>query len=133
VIASLRDVGFLDLVILRLAARDQDERHGRRFFHMSTGKFRITAGRWHAVSVATNGECCAAASGLHKMRFLSAEAPVIPLMGCSRPDACRCFYKHHEDRRGQLRRREEITGLRAKVRVEEERRQGRDRRETDFW
>jgi hypothetical protein len=129
---------------LRLAAWDQNERQGRRFFGMSTGKFRLpfgvkktttvlTVGRWHAVSVATNGECCEAASGMHKMRFLSADAPVIPLTGCSRRDSCRCFYKHHEDRRGQLRRREEITGLRSKVRVDEERRQGHDRRQTDFW
>jgi hypothetical protein len=111
---------------------------------MSTGKFRLpfgvkksttvlTVGRWHAVSVVTNGECCEAARGLSKMRFLSVEAPVIPLMGCSRADSCRCFYKHHEDRRAQLRRREEITGLRAKVRVHEERRLGSDRRQSDLW
>jgi len=128
----------------RLAAMDQEQRQGRRFFRMSTGKFRLlfgvkksttglTVGSWHAVSVVTNGECCEAARGLNRMRFLSVEAPVIPLTGCSRPDSCRCFYKHHEDRRVQLRRREEITGLRAKVRVHEERRQGSDRRQSDLW
>jgi len=87
-------------------------------------------GRWHAVSIETNAVCCAAARALHKARFLSAQAPSLPLAQCVAKATCRCFYKHHDDRRCQLRRREEITGLRPNVRVVEERRVERDRRQS---
>ncbi len=88
-------------------------------------------GRWHAVSIETVAGCCNYARALRESRFLSAEAPVLPLPNCPTRDRCRCLYKHHEDRRGQLRRREEITGLRANVRIVEERRVERDRRKSD--
>lgn len=94
---------------------------------------RAVGGRWHAVSVAASGNGCAAARMLQRARFLSAEAPTLPLNGCGHPQSCRCFYKHHDDRRAQPRRREEITGLRANVRIAEERRHDRDRRQSDFW
>jgi len=90
-------------------------------------------GRWHAVSIQCQGSSCQVALGLKNARFLSAEAPTLPLPQCPKKDLCRCLYKHHEDRRGQLRRREEITGLRSKVRVAEERRVERDRRRNDTF
>jgi len=90
-----------------------------------------TAGRWHAVSIECSGESCQAARGLQNSRFLSAEAPTLPLPQCPHKQRCRCLYKHYEDRRAQLRRREEITGLRSNVRVIEERRVERDRRRID--
>jgi hypothetical protein len=92
-----------------------------------------TVGRWHAVSVLASGECCTAARMLQRSRFLSADAPALPLAGCPARQSCSCFYKHHDDRRGQPRRREEITGLRANVRVVQERRHERDRRRSDAW
>lgn len=90
-----------------------------------------TVGRWHAVSIETVPGCCHFARGLREARFLSADAPILPLPNCTAKERCRCLYKHHEDRRGQLRRREEITGLRANVRIVEERRVERDRRKSD--
>jgi len=68
---------------------------------------------------------------LQGARFLSAPAPGLPLPDCSKKETCRCLYKHHEDRRAQLRRREELTGLRPNIRVIEERRVERDRRRID--
>jgi hypothetical protein len=40
-------------------------------------------------------------------RFLSREAPRLPLRDCDRPD-CSCRYEHHEDRRRGPRRAREM-------------------------
>ena len=55
---------------------------------------------WHAVSI-RGGDCgrCEAAKSLAGLRFLSGEAPALPLPDCDRPDACRCRYQKHSDRR----------------------------------
>jgi len=66
------------------------------------------------------------------MRFLSSEAPRLPLPGCGAGAACSCAYKHHRDRRGQPRRAEELTGIRRPVPGPQERRRQRGRREADL-
>ncbi len=88
---------------------------------------------WHAVSIAAGQNCCAAARALGAARFLSAQAPSLPLAQCSSKESCRCMYKHHADRRAKPRRREEITGLRRSVSFDQERRVERDRRKGDIW
>jgi len=55
--------------------------------------------RWHAVSVIADGTACHAALALGDQRFLSAEAPRLPLEDCSKPGGCRCRYRHYPDRR----------------------------------
>jgi hypothetical protein len=87
--------------------------------------------RWHAVSIMSAGECCEAARGLLKGRYLSAEAPRLPLAYCSDPTACRCAYRHHTDRRGPPRRREDLIGLKAGAFNGQERRDKPDRRKAD--
>jgi len=57
----------------------------------------------HAVSIATGPRCCEAARTLRGERFLSREAPKLPLKDCDRAD-CACRYEHHKDRREALRR-----------------------------
>ena len=57
----------------------------------------------HAVSIAPGPRACAAAHDLVRRRFLSREAPSLPLMDCNRTD-CQCRYEHHEDRRKGPRR-----------------------------
>jgi hypothetical protein len=59
--------------------------------------------RFHAVSIVPGPRCCAAARELRKERFLSTDAPPLPLTGCDRHD-CTCRYEHHQDRRRGLRR-----------------------------
>jgi hypothetical protein len=59
---------------------------------------------WHAVSIVTSTSPCEAAAALHNHRFLSKDAPRLPLAGCSAPENCRCIYRHHADRRGKPRR-----------------------------
>lgn len=59
--------------------------------------------QFHAVSIVPGSLACAAAHGLSQKRFLSREAPVLPLKTCDRGD-CECRYEHHEDRRKGPRR-----------------------------
>jgi len=59
---------------------------------------------YHAVSVRPGLICCRAVEELAGQRFLSAEAPELPLVGCD-TESCECVYIHHADRRsGQDRR-----------------------------
>ena len=86
---------------------------------------------WHAVSIVTRPECCRAAEELRTQRFLSAEAPRLPLAGCTMGQFCTCSYKHHADRRGPPRRKDELTGMRQLRRADQERRVSLTRRQTD--
>jgi hypothetical protein len=86
---------------------------------------------WHAVAIKPKGQCCDAVEARRTTRFLSGDAPRLPLPECSTSDTCTCVYKHHADRRAQPRRLDEKDGLRRSVKVEQERRQTHDRRKTD--
>lgn len=88
-------------------------------------------GAWHAVSVTTEQFCCEAARGLLGRRFLAAEAPRLPLSECTSKDACSCKYKHHEDRRGTPRRKEDKSGLPGRNPNGTERRSVQSRRRED--
>ena len=54
--------------------------------------------RFPAVSVYSPSDCCQAANTLQGKHFLSNEAPLLPLEGCTAAK-CRCVYRHHADRR----------------------------------
>ncbi len=86
---------------------------------------------FHAVSVDAPKHACSAVNELSAKKFLPAEAPRLPLVGCDQPDNCRCRYQHHADRRGEPRRADE-AGLpsSASDRVENRRVQ-KGRRATD--
>ena len=58
---------------------------------------------FHAVSIAPGSNACDAAKARAGRRFLSREAPRLPLAECSCTD-CRCRYLHHDDRRAYARR-----------------------------
>lgn len=78
---------------------------------------------WHAVSVVGQAGACRATEGLRDKRFLSDEAPPLPLPECSSPWRCKCIYRHYPDRRAVL-RRETDRGRFPRPRFGEERRQG---------
>ena len=85
---------------------------------------------WHAVTIVAGPRCCEAARKVEGKRFLSKEAPSLPLKDCGRAD-CRCRYQHHDDRRKGPRRAREL-GVAVDGWVEEERREPvRGRRKTD--
>jgi hypothetical protein len=58
---------------------------------------------FRAVSIQPGERACACAISLEAKRFLSGEAPRLPLRDCDRA-ACTCRYRHHEDRRREPRR-----------------------------
>jgi len=86
---------------------------------------------WHAVSIVSKMSCCEAAHELRSARMLSGTAPRLPLAACDFGSACRCAYKHHSDRRGSPRRKDELTGLRSSVKITCERRVAQTRRHAD--
>ena len=72
--------------------------------------------------------CCAVAE-LEGERYLSEEAPLLPLASCDNPQGCKCVYEHFDERRDGLRREADI-GLPVRVQ-NAEKRAGRGRRITD--
>jgi hypothetical protein len=87
--------------------------------------------RWHAVIIAAPADACAAAKECRGKRFLSAEAPWLPLEGCD-VARCQCKYRHHADRRGAPRRKtEKGAAPAAKAKDQGTRRTSRGRRAAD--
>jgi hypothetical protein len=83
---------------------------------------------WHAVTIAGRATACAAAQACKGKRFLSSEAPRLPLPGCD-VQQCGCKYRHFEDRRGEPRRNDEKIA--DPKRPPTNRRASRGRRATD--
>ena|SRR6516162_8246100 len=97
---------------------------------MVTPMVKQAGPRWNAVSVVTSGSGCEAARALKGQRFLSADAPRLPLPQCSSPMTCQCVYRKYADRRAGPRREVEKTGLHRSP--DQERRRKRGRRSTDL-
>lgn len=89
---------------------------------------RRIANPYHAVSIETGTRCCEAAREASDQRFLSTEAPMLPLDGCTQA-VCRCRYVHHSDRRAKRDRRVQFPNPHALRNGE--RRAGGGRRVTD--
>jgi hypothetical protein len=87
---------------------------------------------WHAVSIRPKGKSCDAAHACRAARFLSAEAPRLPLPECTASETCACVYKHHPDRRLNPRRQDDGAGLKRSGKVGQERRKAGDRRKSDL-
>ena len=87
--------------------------------------------QWHAVTIVTKSSSCEAARAARNTRYLSAQAPRLPLADCSKPDACPCAYKHHADRRSESRRADDEGGLSRSTGATPERRLRPDRRKID--
>ncbi len=93
----------------------------------------ISKSSYHAVSIKFESRACMAAKTMEGQRFLSSEAPRLPLPGCDVTD-CKCHFAHHKDRRVSKDRRNvfnasghsDTTG-----RHEQERRGTKDRRHDD--
>lgn len=76
------------------------------------------------------GGSCAPAQALKGQRYLSADAPRLPVADCTSPEACRCVYRKHEDRRAGPRREAEASGLKRSS-PDPERRRASGRRRGD--
>jgi hypothetical protein len=86
---------------------------------------------YHAVSVLPGTDACAAAYRFSGQRFLSTQAPRLPLPSCD-TKTCGCRFKHHKDRRSGPRRNSDIGMVMAGF-SGNERRQSRGRRATDRY
>ena len=87
---------------------------------------------FHGVSVKSHpGRPCASVQRIEGLRFLSDDAPTLPLDACSHPQLCRCVYVHFQDRRTGS-RRDTDEGLPARL-YDPDRRLGAGRRVTDGY
>jgi hypothetical protein len=80
---------------------------------------------YHCVEVKMSYDACDEVLKLHGKRFLSAEAPTLPVVGCDR--VCDCKFKHYSDRR-QDDRRDAFSYSGIHFSGEKNRRLGGDRR-----
>jgi hypothetical protein len=110
---------------------DLPEWFQRRKFQSDLDRVRHAATRqhvvvnpYHAVGVKPGKDCCGAAQALRGKRFLSSEAPRVPLRECT-AHTCGCTYQHFDDRRSGIDRR------RATAHPAGERRRSRGRRVDD--
>jgi len=85
---------------------------------------------YHSVSIVAGAARCPAALALKGKRFLSRDAPRLPLPECDQPLDCRCVYRHFDDRRAGPRRGDE-KGRPARPAGEKEKRLSRGRRDAD--
>jgi hypothetical protein len=84
--------------------------------------------RFHCVEVKATECICDAVQRIEGRRFLSEEAPMLPLPDCTAGICC-CRYEHHDDRRQDLRRNP--YGIQRAVpppHVDEDRRASKERR-----
>jgi len=87
--------------------------------------------KWHAVMVVLHDTSCAAAALCRNTRFLSKEAPRLPLPTCPHPHQCRCTFRHFEDRRAGPRRTEDVNRSLPSEKPTTNRRKSRGRRGSD--
>jgi len=88
---------------------------------------------YHAVSIKFKSRACMAAKKLEGERFLSTEAPRLPLPACDAAE-CLCHFAHHKDRRVSRDRRNVFNASghsNTTGKHEQERRGARDRRHDD--
>jgi hypothetical protein len=117
------------LLIVALLAAWAVFRHARR--PARAGRRASTAAHpFHSVSIRPRGAACEIVRRIAGERFLAADAPLLPLPGCTRRD-CRCVYEHFDDRRLIDRRALEVPGMPVAHHGAERRGRGRGRRSTD--
>lgn len=80
---------------------------------------------YHCVEVKIPYDACEAVMQLHGVRYLSAEAPNLPLPACDQN--CSCTFKHYDDRRVEE-RRDAFDSSGIHFSGTKNRRLGRDRR-----
>jgi hypothetical protein len=90
---------------------------------------RVSRNRWHAVTIAAPANACDAAQACKGKRFLSGDAPGLPLQECD-AKRCECRYRHYDDRRGDSRRRDKKDAA-QQGREQSNRRLSRGRRASD--
>ena len=104
-------------------------RGGTRPLIKSKKKKTATPRSFHAVAIRPGDDSCEEIYRWTGRRILSADAPILPLRGCT-AHTCTCQYKHFADRRAGPRRTTDHFNLPVEF-SGSERRGGRGRRATD--
>lgn len=86
---------------------------------------------FQSVSILQGPKACCASKDVAKIRFLTKQAPALPLAGCTMQDECHCRYVKHTDRRTEARRLIDVVGMSALLFESEERRAKAGRRKSD--
>ena len=89
------------------------------------------SGNWHAVEIRCTRYACDAARAAAGKRFLSLEAPFLPLPECDRSANCECVYRHRNDRRVGPRREADGAAPTGMTMARSDRRALRGRRHED--
>ena len=86
---------------------------------------------FHAVTIQPGRLCCHEARALQGQRFLSREAPTLPLRNCT-CENCACLYQHYDDRRAGARRARDMgVAIDGWIEVDKRVDVGRRRRKAD--
>jgi hypothetical protein len=94
-------------------------------------RHHVVSNPFHAVSIQALANSCAAVREFEGKRFLSKEAPLLPLKNCTAA-TCTCHYAHHGDRRAAPRRASDMLRSQNQSFRKDERRSGGGRRITDY-
>jgi hypothetical protein len=104
---------------------------GRETPEAAPAELRKAQARFHAVTIAPGARACKEARALQGQRFLSREAPKLPLKNCGTPQ-CECHYEHYDDRRKGHRRAHDLgVSIDGYEGVEQRQKPKRGRRQTD--
>ena len=85
---------------------------------------------WYSVSIVPGDDYCKLVRMHQGTRWLSAEAPRLPVPGCDSRH-CDCRYRHYADRRTEVQRKQDRDGWVRHFKGEDRRAPGRGRRESD--
>jgi hypothetical protein len=96
---------------------------------MALAAKQATRKPYHCVEVHPGIPACGAAQRIGSTRFLSDEAPILPVSGCTMAK-CTCRYIHHDDRREDDRRNPYGRWSNAPPAIVGERRSRIDRRKS---
>jgi hypothetical protein len=134
--ASLIAAGFLLVLLLIVRRYEKDNANIKKAKpdRPATQAAKSTnpaskSSEFHAVAINCDDSACDAAKALLGKRFLSDEAPHLPLDDCTAP-ACECRFRHYADRRNPKNRRSQFSaGIGdTGVHKQEERTGNKDRR-----
>lgn len=127
---------WIALAVLLLAAAVWLRPRRRSSHSTSVRTVADESNAYHCVEIDYSSDPCEAVKQLEGKRFLSDEAPMFPLPGCT-SKACQCRYVHYDDRRARPDRRDPwatalgVKPIKDTVSEEDDRREKRGRRNYD--
>ncbi len=96
-----------------------------------SGGDRRQPSRWYAVSIVPGETSCKLVRMHQGTRWLSAEAPRLPVPGCDEQQ-CECRYRHFADRRANVQRKQDRDGWVRNFKGDDRRSGVRGRRASDL-